>query len=377
MRVLYGLWFICLLCLLSACSIVGIAAIQEENTVHHYAENHVERAHKEKSHKSSPPAPVPDPVMETIKLSVAGDFTIGSDESFGYYNSFNQEADKNGLAFFVENIKDLFSEDDFTSVNLETTLTTSTKKADKKFRFKGDPSYAEILTLGSIEAVNLANNHTYDYLQKGYEDTIHHLNKYEVGYFGNKDYYMTTIKDIKIGALGYNGWHDTKALRTQISRDIQHLRDEGVKLVLVHFHWGEERMYVPNETQKALGRYTVDSGADLVVGHHPHVVQGIEEYNGKFIVYSLGNFMFGGNRNPSDKDTFVFQQTFHFIDGEITEQKDIQVIPYRISSVTERNNFQPTPLNGLEAKRVLDKIIGLSAQISDSRWVVYDSVLSK
>ncbi|WP_418909819.1 CapA family protein [Bacillus pinisoli] len=319
--------------------------------------------------KSTPPKPV----ITTLTLSTAGDFTIGSDESFGYNQTFIHEADRNGLEFFVENIKTLFSEDDFTSVNLETTLTNSSQKAQKKFRFKGNPEYTEILSLGSIEAVNLANNHTYDYLEKGYTDTIENLNKHNIGHFGNGQSYRTTIKDIQIAALGYNGWNDTKEIRDQIQKDIQTHREKGAQLIIVHFHWGEERSYVPNSTQTSLGRFTIDQGADLVVGHHPHVVQGIEEYNGKFIVYSLGNFMFGGNRNPSDKDTFVFQQVFHFEDGELLDQKEIKVIPFRISSTTARNNYQPTPLTGEEAKRVLSKIYKLSAQISEPKWIVSDT----
>lgn len=320
--------------------------------------------------KTPPPKQIE---KKTITFSVAGDFTLGSDESFGYDGTFTQEADTNGLEYFVENIKTLFGEDDFTSVNLETTLTTSNQKADKKFRFKGDPSYTEILTKGSIEAVNLANNHTLDYLQKGYQDTITNLEKHNVGYFGNENKLLKTIKEVKVGALGYNGWSDTKEIRNQISQDIQSLKDQGAKIVIVHFHWGEERSYVPNESQESLGRFTVDSGADLVVGHHPHVVQGIEEYKGKFIVYSLGNFMFGGNRNPTDKDTFVFQQVFHLENGELMQQKEIKVIPYRISSLASRNNYQPTPLEGDEAKRVMSKILDLSARIGEPNWVAYES----
>ncbi|MGG0288884.1 CapA family protein, partial [Peribacillus butanolivorans] len=122
----------------------------------------------------------------------------------------------------------------------------------------------------------------------------------------------------------------------------------------------------------SLARYTVDNGADLILGHHPHVVQGIEEYNGKFIVYSLGNFMFGGNKNPSDKDTFVFQQTFHLKNGQLSNKKEIKVIPFRISSVTSRNNYQPTPLEGSEAERVKNKIVHLSTKIKNSDWLVYE-----
>jgi poly-gamma-glutamate capsule biosynthesis protein CapA/YwtB (metallophosphatase superfamily) len=308
-----------------------------------------------------------------ITISAAGDVTLGRDEDYGYAYSFDDEAAKNGLYFFVKNIQDLFSKDDLTTVNLETTLTTATKKADKKFRFKGAPSYAKILALASIEAVNLANNHTYDYLQQGYEDTIKNLKNNQIGYFGNEHKFISTVKGIQIGALGYKGWGDNEEVRKQISTDIHALRKQGAKLILVHFHWGDERSYIPNDVQKSLGRFTIDSGADLVVGHHPHVIQGIEEYKGKFIVYSLGNFMFGGNKNPSDKDTFVFQQTFYFKDGELTDYKEINVIPFSISSVPSRNNYQPTPLVGAEAERVKRKIIDLSAKISGTNWVVYET----
>ncbi|NEY72704.1 CapA family protein [Bacillus mesophilus] len=352
----------------SACSHISVTGMEKKSQDKELQVS----SHPPTQYPVSEKATPPKPVETTIKISVAGDFTIGSDESFGYHQTFVQEADQNGLEFFVQNIKDLFSQDDFTSVNLETTLTNSTQKADKKFRFKGTPEYTEILKLGSIEAVNLANNHTFDYLQRGYSDTVDNLTKYDVGYFGNESSYLTNIKGIDVGALGYNGWNDTKELRSQIETDIKNLRNQGAKIIIVHFHWGEERSYVPNSVQKSIGRFTIDQGADLVVGHHPHVVQGIEEYNGKFIVYSLGNFMFGGNRNPSDKDTFVFQQVFHLTDGELVDKKEIKVIPFRISSTTARNNYQPTPLDGDEAKRVLSKIYKLSAQISEPVWVAYD-----
>ena len=99
----------------------------------------------------------------------------------------------------------------------------------------------------------------------------------------------------------------------------------------------------------------------LPVGHHPHVLQGIEEYQGKYIVYSLGNFCFGANKNPADKDCMIFQQTFTFADGVKQEDKDIRVIPCSISSVKERNDFKPTPATGDEAQRIMDRINEFSA----------------
>ncbi|QGQ46517.1 CapA family protein [Metabacillus sediminilitoris] len=313
------------------------------------------------------------PTETTIKISAAGDFTLGTDENFDYHDSFVNEASEKGLPYFVEGLDNIFKEDDFTTVNLETTLTNATEKAVKKFTFKGDPSYANILELGGIEAVNLANNHIYDYLEQGYEDTIAALQKQSIGYFGYDHQYVTTVKGIKIGALGYEGWEDTAEIRNKIVKDITSLRNQGAQMILVHFHWGAEKQYVPNDVQKSFARYTIEQGADLILGHHPHVVQGIEEYKGKFIVYSLGNFMFGGNRNPGDKDTFVFQQTFQLKNGELTSQKEMNIIPFSISSVTERNNYQPTLLTGSEADRVKKKIIDVSDQINGTEWLVYET----
>ncbi|MEE6450030.1 CapA family protein [Gottfriedia acidiceleris] len=314
----------------------------------------------------------PENKETTIKISAAGDFTLGSDEDFQYINSFPAEANKNGLAYFTKGLNNIFKQDDLSTVNLETTLTNAKIRAAKTFRFKGNPSYAKILTLSGIEAVNLANNHSHDYFQKGFEDTINNLKKENIGYFGYNDQYVTTIKGVKVAALGYEGWNDSPDLRIKINNDIQNLRKSGVKIILIHFHWGVERDYVPNSTQKNLAHYAVDHGADLIVGHHPHVVQGIEEYKGKFIVYSLGNFMFGGNKNPKDKDTFVFQQTFHLNNGVLTNQKEIKVVPFSISSVSSRNNYQPLFLKGSEEQRVKKKIINVSNKIHGSSWTQYE-----
>ncbi|PGM55438.1 CapA family protein [Bacillus sp. AFS053548] len=314
----------------------------------------------------------PENIETTIKISAAGDFTLGSDEDFQYINSFPAEANKNGLAYFTKGLNNIFKQDDLSTVNLETTLTNAKIRATKTFRFKGNPSYAKILTLSGIEAVNLANNHSHDYMQKGFEDTINNLKKEKIGYFGYNDQYVTTIKGVKVAALGYEGWNDSPELRIKINNDIQNLRKSGVKIILIHFHWGIERDYVPNSTQKNLAHYAIDHGADLIVGHHPHVVQGIEEYKGKFIVYSLGNFMFGGNKNPKDKDTFVFQQTFHLNNGILTNQKEIKVVPFSISSVSSRNNYQPLFLKGSEEQRVKKKIIDVSNKIHGSSWTQYE-----
>jgi poly-gamma-glutamate synthesis protein (capsule biosynthesis protein) len=296
-------------------------------------------------------------IYDTITISAAGDVTLGRDENFGWERTFDHELKKqNGdYGYFFRNVKGIFEADDLTIVNLETTLTTATKKADKKFRFKADPSYVEILKQGNIEAVSIANNHTLDYLEKGYEDTLETLEKAGIGYFGYEHKYITQVRDIKIGVLGYYCMKITDKQKDDIKNAIDELKSQDTDLVIIMFHWGIERDYWPNSTQKELAYYSIDNGADLVLGAHPHVIQGIEEYKGKQIVYSLANFCFGGNKNPKDKDTMIYIQRFNFKNGELISQ-EYEVIPCSLSSVSNRNNYQPTPLEGKEAERVMNKI---------------------
>jgi len=133
--------------------------------------------------------------------------------------------------------------------------------------------------------------------------------------------------------------------------------------VIAYFHWGHDRTNVPNDSQRRVGRFAIDNGADLVLGAHPHVIQGIEEYKGKNIVYSLGNFAYGGHANPEDKDTFIFQQTFTFIDGKLQNTNETNIIPTYVSSLRHRNNYQPTPAEGAEAERILARIEKYSEMI--------------
>ena len=131
------------------------------------------------------------------------------------------------------------------------------------------------------------------------------------------------------------------------------------------FHWGNEKEEVPDSNQTTLAHLAIDEGADLVCGHHPHVLQGIEEYKGKNIVYSLGNFCFGGNQYPSDMDTMIFQQTFTVDQSGVKADNITNIIPCSVSSDSDYNNYQPTPANGDEATRILNKIQERTAMITD------------
>ncbi len=190
------------------------------------------------------------------------------------------------------------------------------------------------------------------------EDSAGIMQEAGIGYFGDDIVKIKEVSGITVALMGFTGWRDDYHERDNIEEQIQRTSDEH-DLTIVSFHWGIERQYHPENTQKVLGRLAIDSGADLVWGHHPHVVQGIEEYEGKKILYSLGNFSFGGNTNPQDHDTFIYQKEFTF-KGEELKNSQGAIIPCSISSVEGRNNFQPTLVEGEEKTRIKEKIEGLS-----------------
>lgn len=296
-------------------------------------------------------------VSAQVTISAAGDFTLGTDENFDYSTSLPARYEEvQDPGYFLQNVKDIFASDDLTIVNLEGPLTTSEERADKQFSFKGDPSYTEILTSGSVEACNLANNHSKDYGIQGYEDTIANVEAAGIKTFGYERTAIWETNGVKVGLAGVYELAEGMDCQDDMTAAIQSLKDAGADLVIVSFHWGVEKENYPDETQQTLAHAAIDQGADLVLGHHPHVLQGIEKYQGKYIVYSLGNFCFGGNKNPSDKDTMIFQQTFTLENGEVVEDDAINIIPCRISSEDDYNNYQPTPAEGEEAQRILGRI---------------------
>ena len=292
----------------------------------------------------------------SITISAAGDCTLGTDEYFDPSTSLNAYYDSNGPAYFFQNVKSIFEADDLTIVNMEGTLTEETTRQDKTYAFKGPAEYTQILTDGDVEAANLANNHSHDYGDKSYTDTIAALDAAGITNFGYDRTAVMDVNGVKVGLVGTYELAEGMGCEDEMISNIKAVEDQGAQIVIVSFHWGIERENYPTENQVNLAHSAIDNGADLVLGHHPHVLEGIEVYNGKNIVYSLGNFCFGGNSNPSDKDTMIFQQTFTVQNGELVEDNVTNIIPCSISSDSSYNNYQPTPLEGDEADRVKGRI---------------------
>lgn len=306
---------------------------------------------------------VEEVVEETVEevrilISAAGDVTMGNYVGQDYANSFRQmysTVDSEG--YFFENVYDIFSNDDMTIVNLEGVLTYSEELTPgRTYNIKGDPEYANLLTYGSIEAVSMANNHRLDFGENGTADTLEALKPTGIVYAYDKNVGIYEVKGVKIGFVSVNeiGWG--QGIEKLMQEGIAKLKEQEVDLILACCHWGIERDNYPTDFQQKFGRECIDWGADLVIGHHPHVLQGVEKYNGKYIIYSLGNFCFGGNRNPVDKDTMIAQQEFVFVDGVRSEETTFRIIPCAITSDRTRNDYRPTPEVGDTKLRIMNRI---------------------
>lgn len=323
-----------------------------------------QKASSDSQNTDSSNATVSSPV--SLTLSVVGDCTLGTDETFDYDTSLNAYYENYGADYFLQNVKDIFSTDDLTIANFEGTLTDSDEREDKTFAFKAPASYASILTSGSVEAVNTANNHSHDYGEQSFDDTLAALDDAGIVHFGYDETAVMDVKGIKVGLVGIYELYDHLEREQQLKDNIAKVKADGAQLIVVIFHWGNETETVPDSNQTTLGRIAIDEGADLVCGHHPHVLQGIETYKGRNIVYSLGNFCFGGNSSPSDMDTMIYQQTFTIDADGVKKDNVTNIIPCSISSAAYDgyNNYQPTPAEGDEATRILGKINERSSWIS-------------
>ena len=363
---IFVLVFILILAGIRGCSnYIGSRQAAAKKTVSMNAsKDNSQKASSDSQNTDSSNATVSSPV--SLTLSVVGDCTLGTDETFDYDTSLNAYYENYGADYFLQNVKDIFSADDLTIANFEGTLTDSDEREDKTFAFKAPASYVSILTGGSVEAVNTANNHSHDYGEQSFDDTLAALDDAGIVHFGYDETAVMDVKGIKVGLVGIYELYDHLEREQQLKDNIAKVKADGAQLIVVIFHWGNETETVPDSNQTTLGRIAIDEGADLVCGHHPHVLQGIETYKGRNIVYSLGNFCFGGNSAPSDMDTMIYQQTFTIDADGVKKDNVTNIIPCSISSAAYDgyNNYQPTPAEGDEATRILGKINERSSWIS-------------
>lgn len=303
-----------------------------------------------------------------ITISAVGDCTFGKDPDFVDETSFNAYYDKYGPAYFFANVVQYTADDQLTIANCEGTFTEGNDIQRKSFNFKGPIEYAQVFADGGVEAVNLANNHSFDYSTSGYNDTKAVLEAAGITSFGFDRTATYEVEGVKIGLFGISQLDDATKAQNLMKQDVENLQKEGCTLIIGTFHWGVEGEYQPVENQVSLAHAAIDAGCDLVLGTHPHVLQGIEYYKQRYICYSLGNFCFGGNTNPMDYHTIIFQQTFNIKNGQFVPTKEarkaVRVVPCLVSSSSGYNDYQPMPLTGSAGSATIEQLNSYSALLA-------------
>lgn len=291
----------------------------------------------------------------SIKLSFAGDTMLASNKDYTSPGNFNDYANKKEPSYFLEKVKPIFEKDDFTILNLENALTDQqlpeiAKSTDPAYWYKSKTSNINILSSSSIEGVSVSNNHTGDYGKVGKQDTIDTIVNANMQY-GDYNNIMYFKKNNFVVAVICKGlWIESQ------SNDIIKLikeAEEKSDYQIVFFHGGKERIHQPEEWKVRATRKLIDNGADLVIGSHPHVIQPREIYKGKEIVYSLGNFCYGGNKGPENR-TIIYQINLTIDSKNNTLIKEnSNIIPCYVYT-GNTNNYQPAPI---EEKTIKDKVI--------------------
>lgn len=299
---------------------------------------------------------------KTIKLSFVGDILLAS--------SVEALMKKNGFEYPYAKASPYLLEPDLLAGNLENPITKRGIPAqNKQYVFKGTPDSLPALKEAGFDVVNLANNHTLDQGVEGLLDTIGYLDKEGIPNVGAGNDETEAYKPVLLEANGisvaYVGlsrvlpvgeWKATDkraglAETYDSTRAVKTIKDAKgqADLVVVMVHWGIEREDYPNGDQKRLAREYIDAGADLVIGSHPHVLQGMEQYKGKWISYSLGNFIFNMTKTEKTKDTGV-------LDAVCTVEGDCSLQFHPMRAVAS----QPTPLEGEQKKALLKRLSSLS-----------------
>ncbi len=306
--------------------------------------------------------------VRTVTLTAVGDCTLGRNHKMGPEKSWDELFEKNGSDYFLRCVAPVFRKADIAIANLEGVLTSQPERQvmfyrqksdavqEKVFCYLGKPEYIRALTDGGINAVTFANNHNMDYGVQGFIDTVEACRQADLPIA----YYDTVIRrkvdDITVGIVSADfSYLDTKIGTGYLRKAMADARRD-CNLIIACIHWGLNYKVNPNAEQKKLGHLCVDLGADLVLGSHAHILQGIERYKGRYICYSMGNFCYGGRKSPKDNDTAILRKTFSFFDGKLQIDDELEIIPCWMSGSNEVNDFRPVIKTDEEADAIITKI---------------------
>lgn len=318
-----------------------------------------------------------------ITLSMVGDNSFGTYPEAPKHLQFDYvfEKNKGDNQYVYKNSLPWFRSDDYTVINAESAFTTKTKAQDKLWRIKSHPKYAAFLPASGIEAANLANNYTMDYFEAGYRDTLKAFKKQDVAVFNEGMPLIEQINDIETVFLGYDYRYrksDDSYLKN-IVRDVKKYKRKD-NLVIVNMHWGIEYMETPAFYQTKFGRAALDAGADIIIGHHPHRLQSVEKYKGKYIVYSMGDYAFGADPTLKSRQTAIFRLKFAKEGGAVV-MKGLRIAPVLENSngSEAENNYQPLPVFGEKAREIVKELTRISRIIPNGvrEFDYFDPFLEK
>ena len=320
----------------------------------------------------------------SITIAAAGDTVLG----FNLQDHFDVQLTlgrtrEELFELYFRGVREVLGKADLAVVNLECPFTERGEKLAKNFNFRARPEMVEILRRGGVAAVSVANNHAMDYGAEGMQDTIQTLNDAGIGHFGTG----STLSDarrpliverngFRVGFLGYyfqstedmlepaevyaledrpgvaGCYTDLEQMKAMVSEDIAALAP-NVDAVIPFFHWGKEGKYVVGDYQSELARLCIKQGARAILGAHPHRLHGVEVHEGAPIFYSLGNFVYGGIKNPDDTLTMIARL-------RIDHQKvEAEVVPVRYTNWPDVP-FQPVVLEGADRGKAIARIAELS-----------------
>jgi len=339
---------------------------------------HVEAAGETAGEPPAAPSP-------SVLLAVGGDTTLGANLQAHVDSQLAAGVPKEQLwPLYFAGVKSSFGAADLALVNLECPFTTRGEKLLKRFNFRARPELVEILTAGSVNVVTLANNHTMDYDAIGLDDTLATLDAAGIAHFGAgknleaaRQPAVLERAGVRIGFLGYyfqsaatmletravfatpsrpgvaGCYTDLACVRDQIIEDVQRMASQ-TDAGFVYFHWGREGSTETLEYQIELAHLCIDLGCQGVFGAHPHRLQGVEVYRDRPIFYSLGNFVFGGNKDPRDKLSAIA-----LLRVEQTGAPAAELIPIQVTRWPGAP-FQPFVLTGAAREDALARIAALS-----------------
>ena len=312
----------------------------------------------------------------TLVFSFVGDCTLGGEAGGSSERYFAKVCDEKGYGYFFGQVAELFSKDDFTVVNLEGPLTQSDTKGEKaQYYFRGRPDYAKILTAGNVEVANLANNHIFNFGQRGFDDTVSALDAECIGSCGYDRVYYAEKNGVTVAFVGFDQWKSTDE---DIKRVVTEARAKS-DILIVSYHGGVENTHAIGDRVLQAGKLCIDLGADIVVGNHSHVYSGITKYKGKYLIGSLGNFCFGGNYNPSDSRCTIFRQAFTVYPSGQVEDAGIDIIPSYMGSKKDINDLRPGPIQGgFAPESAFNSIMNRSSfKAKDVKWMADSFAVSR